>query len=257
MLKESVFKKYPQLHTLKGLIPDEVVEEEIGKNCEEYEKELFLAQQTIKTVTLNKIFPEEIEKSGIYLENFLGHWGNISIEEVCKICLIVKYLKPSKILEIGTYNGMTTLQMALNAPKDSTIFTLNLPENTEANFKLLNIDYYVSNYLRKHFNTEIGSYFKDRQDVNIVQLYGDSSLFDFDKLGCKFDLIFIDAGHDYSNVKCDTENAFRLINNNGIIMWHNYFDILCPDVTKYLREISTKCKIYHLKGTLLAVYINN
>src|SRR5437762_8515397 len=48
-------------------------------------------------------------------------WGNVSVESVCKIGLIIRWLRPRRILEIGTYNGMTTLQMALNAPPECTV----------------------------------------------------------------------------------------------------------------------------------------
>jgi len=255
-MKQSVFERYPQLNTLKGLVPDDVVERQVGMRIDEFEADLARAKKNIPTVNLNKIFPEELERGGIYLEDFLGHWGNVSIEELCKICLIVKFLKPKRILEIGTYNGMTTLQMAFNAPKDCTTYTLDLPEDLSVNVQLSDIDTYVSKHFRKLFGTQTGSYFNNRDDVNIIQLLGDSSIFDYSVIDGKVDLIFIDAAHDYNNKKIDTGNAFKLLAPGGVILWHNYNDVLCPDVTKYLADISEKYAIYHLRGTMLAVYRN-
>ena len=187
----SIFEKYPQLKSLKGLVPDDVVESEVGSRAGDFDKYLEKARRHIPTVNLNKVFPEELEKGSIYLENFLGHWGNVSIEELCKICLIIKFIKPKKILEIGTYNGMTTLQMALNAPDDCITYTLDLPEEVSASFQLSEIDRYVSKQFTKKFGTGVGSYFKDRNDLNIKQLLGDSAKFDYSVIGGRINIIFI------------------------------------------------------------------
>lgn len=252
----NLFQKYPQLESLRSLVPDELIFSEIGSKVEEFESNLLRARKNIPTVNLNKIFPKELELGKIVLENFLGHWGNVSIEELCKISLIVRHLKPKNILEIGTYNGMTTLQMALNAPVECMTFTLDLPQEVAANFELSELDSLVSKYFKQKFGTGIGSYFKGRTDVNITQLLGDSATFDFGILNTKFDLIFIDAAHDYLNKKIDSENAFKYLNENGVILWHNYNDISCPDVTKYLADISETYKLFHLRNTSLAVYFD-
>lgn len=254
---KSVFEKYPQLNTLRGLVPEEIVEREIGARSEEFDADLIRAKQTIQTVNLNKIFSDELEKESIYLENFLGHWGNVSVEELCKICLIVKYLKPKTILEIGTYNGMTTLQMALNAPTDSTVYTLDLPLELSESIELSELDKHVATKLKEKFGTATGSYFANRSDLSIVQLYGDSATYDYGSvIKDKIDLIFIDAAHDYANKKIDTEKALSLLSDNGVILWHDYTSPANPDVTKYLADISKDINIYHLRNTYLAVYLN-
>jgi hypothetical protein len=253
----SIFERYPYINNLRGLVGDELIISEIGSRSEEFEKDLERARKTIPTINLNKIFPDSLEKGEIILQNFLGHWGNVSIEELCKIALIVKFLKPKRVLEIGTYNGMTTLQMALNAPADCEVYTLDLPDELMASIKMSKIDELISKIFKEKFGTATGSYFANRPDLNIVQKLGDSSTFNYDELGGKkFDLIFIDAAHDYANKKVDTENALRLIADGGVILWHNYNDVSCPDVTKYLADISTVYPIFHLRNTSLAVHYN-
>ena len=253
----TIFEKYPYINSLRSLVPDDLIEAEIGSKASAFDKDIERARQQIQSVNLNKIFPPELEKGKIVLENFLGHWGNVSIEELCKICLIVKFLQPKRMLEIGTYNGMTTLQMALNAPADCVTYTLDLPEDVMGALELSKIDTLIAKIFKERFGTKTGSYFTGRKDVNIVQKLGDSATFDYSTLGSeKMDLIFIDAAHDYANKKIDTEHAFRLINKNGVILWHNYNDVTSPDVTKYLADISKQYKIYHLRNTLLAVYYN-
>jgi len=254
---KTILERYPQLNTLKGLVPEDVIERVIGKHANEFEVEIASARQKIPTVNLNKVFPLELEKGAIHIENFLGHWGNVSIEELCKICLIVKFIKPKRILEIGTYNGMTTLQMALNAPSDCVTYTLDLPDEIVASLSLSELDTFVSKHFKEKFGTKTGSYFYERKNVNIKQLWGDSAMFDYTSvIDGPIDLIFIDAAHDYANKKIDSENAFKLISHNGVILWHNYNDVTNPDVSKYLAEISEKYRIYHLRNTMLVIYWN-
>lgn len=253
-MKTSIFARYPRLRSLRGLVPDEIVESEIGRRADEFEADAARARERIPSVNLSALIGAEGERGAIRLENFLGHWGNVSIEELCKICLIVKHLRPKTVLEIGTYNGMTTLQMALNCPSTSTVYTLDLPEGTEVSQPLSVLDTWVSKGLRQKFSTATGSYFSGRKDVRIVQLLGDSATFDFSAIVGSPDLIFIDAAHDYANKKIDSENAFRLIAPKGIILWHNYDDVSCPDVTKYLADLATSRKIVHLRNTSLAAW---
>lgn len=253
---DQLFGKYPYINNLRSLVSDELILKEIGSRADEFEHDLKRAKENIQSCNLNRIFPEDLEKGTITLENFLGHWGNVSIEELCKICLITNFIKPKRVLEIGTYNGMTTLQIALNSPKDSIIYTLDLPDDVAAKLELSELDNHIVKHFREKFGTTTGSYFKDRNDVNIIQLLGDSSTFNYDSLDCKFDLIFIDAAHDYANKKIDTDNALGLINKGGVILWHNFQDVTCPDVTKYLADISIDHKLYHLRNTSLAVYYN-
>ena len=251
----SVFERYPQFLTLKGLVPDEVVEREIGSKAAEFERTLARARQVIPQARLCDVFPPEIERGAIRLENFLGHWGNVSVETVCKIGLIIRWLRPRRILEIGTYNGMTTLQMALNAPPECTVYTLDLPEGQTPSVPPSELDRYVAQSFRPRFGTSTGSYFKGRTDVRIVQLLGDSTTFDYAApIDGPVDLVFIDGAHDYRTKKIDSENALRLLSPAGVILWDNFADVCCPEVTRYLLDLSAGLSVSHLKGTLLAVH---
>lgn len=251
---KQLFVKYPQLNNLRSLVPDELIYSEIGSRADEFESYLADAKQRIPTVNLNKVFPDELERGDIRLENFLGHWGNVSIEELCKICLIVKWLKPLRILEMGTYNGMTTLQMALNSPPENNVYTVDLPPDVAGTIHLGKIDEMISKQFCNRFNTKIGSYFEGRRDVHITQLWGETSKIDYDILGGSADLIFVDAAHDYANKRLDTEIAFNLVSPGGVILWHNYADICAPDVTRCLSEYAKTKKIFHLRNTSLAVF---
>ena len=255
----TIFERYPNLLTLKGLVPDDVVEREIGKHADDFEIWQLEAKQKIKTINLVDIFPAELEKVPIQLENFLGHWGNVTIEEVCKIALIAKYFKPRQVFEFGTYNGMTTLQLALNTPEETEIYTLDLsPEMASSTkFQLSELDRYVAVEFRTKFHTSVGSYFKGKPiEKKITQILSDSATYDYTPHHGKIDLIFIDAAHDYANKKTDSENALKMLAPGGVILWDNYDDVVNPEVTRYLSELADSLPLYHLRGTPLVVYWN-
>ena len=99
---------------------------------------------------------------------------------------------------------MTTLQIAINAPEDCLVYTLDLPQELAAKFELSELDEIVSKHFRNSFQSQTGSYFLNRSDLNIHQLLGDFRTFDYSILGGKFVIIFIDAAHDYANKKIDS-----------------------------------------------------
>lgn len=258
MTIDNLLLKYPQLKNLRNLVSDDFILEEIGSKVNKFEAYLEAAKSRISTFNLDQVFSKDLERGSILLENFLGHWGNVSIEELCKICLIVKYIKPTRVLEIGTYNGMTTLQIALNAPKACTTYTLDLPIEATQDIELSKLDSLVAKKFKDQFGTETGIYFKGRTELNIVQLFGDSATFKYEDLGDeKFDIIFIDAAHDYENKKIDSENALKLISKGGVIIWHDYNQVTNPEVTQYLADFSISHNVYHLRNTSLAVYVHN
>jgi hypothetical protein len=253
----SVFEKFPVLMTLKGLVPDELVEQEVGRTLRQFEDWSREAKKKIKTIKLADIFPAEMEQGEIHLKNFLGHWGNMSIESVGKMALMTAYLKPRKVFEFGTYNGMTTLQIALNTPDDTEIYTLDLPSKTggETRHRLSTLDRLVADEFRARFKTTIGSYFQGTpSEKKITQILCDSATFNFEPYYKQIDLIFIDAAHDYHNKKSDSDNALRMLANGGLIIWDNYNDVINPEVTLYLSELADRLPLYHLRGTSMVLY---
>ncbi|MBM3192558.1 MAG: hypothetical protein FJZ63_07935, partial [Chlamydiae bacterium] len=54
--------------------------------------------------------------------------GNLSLKELLTLTAFLQAYRPKNLLEIGTFNGATTLHMALNTPAQSTIHTLDLSQ---------------------------------------------------------------------------------------------------------------------------------
>jgi len=68
------------------------------------------------------------------------------------------------------------------------------------------------------------------------------------------DLVLIDGGHSSSIVRADTENALRLLDPQGVVLWDDYF-YLYPDVVSYLDSLAAEGRrMVSIKGTNLVVY---
>ncbi len=167
---------------------------------------------------------------------------------------LVCQLKPKTIFEIGTYNGFTTLHFAYNAPEDSKIYTLDLPPDFEIKDRT---DYSYDDLMvvelsKKNIARRV--YKNDPMGHKIIELFGDSKKFDFSPYYGKIDMVFIDGNHSYRYVKSDTENAFKMLSSNGVIIWHDFDYIIHRDVFKFLNSLSEQYKIYSIPHTRFAVY---
>lgn len=179
--------------------------------------------------------------------------GNISLQELHIISQIVKNEKPSTIFEIGTFNGRTTLNLDYFSPEGASVYTLDLPKKDLEKAKF-GIEEGDRKYVEK--NT-IGDRYQKKAN-KIIQLYGDSATFDFSPYYGMIDIVFVDGAHSEPYAKNDTEVAFKLLRNGGVILWHDYG--VWRGVTKVLNAYykhDTRCKgIRHIDGTSLVYYKN-
>ena len=149
----------------------------------------------------------KVQKEIISYNNSLGDIKRmqISISQCHFLHLIVKISNTKKILEIGTFTGLSGLTMSLSLPSDGKLVTLD--KNTERN-KI------ASNFFKKA-----------KQESKIKTIIGPAleSLSSLKKKEQKFDLIFIDA--DKENYKNYYNQSLDLIEKNGLIivdnvLWH-------------------------------------
>jgi hypothetical protein len=204
----------------------------------------------IPSVELGDLLPElKASSLDLALCRFSRSDGNVSYGEILALCIVASHLKAKRVFEIGTYNGWTTLQLALNTPEDANIATLDLRKEDMQDVAL-QLEKHDVKYIDK---LTIGDQYKNtRVEKKISQLYGDSATFDFSPFYDSIDLMFIDGSHHYAYVKRDTENALKMIREGGVIIWHDF--LVWQGVTDFLLELSKNLKVFHLKDTSLVVY---
>ena len=125
----------------------------------------------------------------------------ISISQCHFLHLIVKISNIKKILEIGTFTGLSALTMSLSLPSDGELITLD--KNAERNKIAFNF------------------FKKAKQENKIKTVIGPAleSINNLRKRGKKFDLVFIDA--DKENYKNYYNQSLDLIEKNGLIIVDN------------------------------------
>ena len=154
----------------------------------------------------------------------------ISISQCQFLELIIKVSNSKKILEIGTFTGLSALSMSLALPEDGQIIALD--KNTETN-KI------ASEFFKKA---------KQENKIKTIIKPALESLSDLKKENKFFDLIFIDADKD--NYKNYYNYAINLTNKESLIiidnvLWHgevadekndDKFTNIIRDFNKYVKD---------------------
>jgi predicted O-methyltransferase YrrM len=177
--------------------------------------------------------------------------GNVSLTELLVIAGLVRQRRPRTLLEIGTFDGNTTLQMARNAPADARVFTLDLPPGNAA----------PAGTLATHDHAYIGDQAKARRKFEgtavanrVVQWLGDSMTFDFAGAlgGREVDFAFVDGSHSYAYVASDTSRVLARLAPAGLVLWHDYAPVW-PGVMQFLDELAATEPLRRIEGTSLVV----
>ena len=147
----------------------------------------------------------------------------ISISQCQFLHLIIKISKITKVLEIGTFTGLSTLSMALALPDEGSIIALD--KNKETNKIAVNF------FKKAEQNHKIKTIIKPALET-LIKIRNE-----------KFDLIFIDA--DKMNYKKYYEISLGLLNKDGLViidnvLWHG--EVVDKNVndkfTKNLRDLN-------------------
>ena len=127
----------------------------------------------------------------------------ISISQCQFLHLIIKVSKIKRVLEIGTFTGLSTLSMALALPEDGKITAVDKDKNT---------------------SKKANEFFKKAKQDSKISMIVKSALEALMEIrDKKYELIFIDA--DKMNYKKYYEIALKLLDKEGLIiidnvLWH-------------------------------------
>jgi predicted O-methyltransferase YrrM len=181
--------------------------------------------------------------------------GNVRVSELAILAQAAASVEPGcEIIEIGTFDGRTTLNLAVNAPASAPVFTLDLPAKHETKFTIeasdrVMIDKPQSGERIRACRRALAPY-----AGRITQLFGDSATFDWSAHHGRAGLVFVDGSHAYEYARQDSETAFALVRPGGVVLWHDYG--VWPGVTQALEEIEAKrhLGLVNIRGTSLVFW---
>ena len=149
----------------------------------------------------------------------------ISLIQCFFLHLIIKLYKPNKILEIGTFTGLSALTMGLAMNEDSNLTAIDKNKETSEIAK---------NFFNKaNLESKINLLVKNASD-GLDELFKNKEI---------FDLVFIDA--DKENYIDYFEKSLRMLKKSGIIITDNvlwYGDV--ADVSKN-DKLTTKIREFN------------
>jgi hypothetical protein len=181
--------------------------------------------------------------------------GNVNLSEVAILAKAASAVPPgSEIIEIGTFDGRTALNLAVNAPEGVAIATLDLPANQPTAFP---IEASERQYVEKPSSGDRLRSCHPRwrgAAARVVQLFGDSATYDWSPHRGRAGLVFVDGSHIYDYARRDSETAMRLVRPGGVVLWHDYG--VWPGVTRALEELEAgrKLGLKHIRGTSLVFW---
>jgi predicted O-methyltransferase YrrM len=147
--------------------------------------------------------------------------GGVNPGDRRAINYLIGYLKPKNTLEIGTHIGASTLYIA------SALYHSMSKNQQTPHLATLDIRDVNSTFEKPWL--QYGSRFSPLEMLKqldfdqFVTFITDKSLTYLRTTSQKFDFIFLDGNHTASMVYQEIPAALKLLNNNGVILLHDYY----------------------------------
>ena len=169
--------------------------------------DIIVNKEILKYINNNSTKLHPIQKEIISYNDQLGDIKRmqISISQCHFLHLLIKSSKIKKILEIGTFTGLSTLSMSLALPEDGSVLALDKNHETSK---------IAENFFKKA---------TQENKIKIIIAPALESLKNLNDSKKKFDLVFIDA--DKENYKNYFNHSVDLVDKDGLILidnvlWH-------------------------------------
>lgn len=188
----------------------------------------------LPTIPAETVIPEFASSQVVIRDLPRGLWATPLVDTLSVVKAAIGF-KSKRILEIGSYKGATARLLAENTPTDTQIWTLDVdPNHGEA---------YRGTVHESRIHRIVG-----KVSNELLASHG------------PFDLIFVDADHDYESVFHHGAVAFTQLAPGGVILWHdyqqdNYLHGGCavPEAL-YTAANTFKRDILSIEGTMLGIY---
>lgn len=201
---------------------------------------------------VKKMFPEQSEE---FLPEVFG--GSLKSYDAFMLEKIIRDIEPKKVLEIGSFLGLST-RWILNCTEEYKTRVIsvdpNIPHRVFDEPRKVFMEFAAKKY-RSRLEI-VNAFFSDGSLQNdYTRMYPDTSIHWAPPQNEKFDLIFIDAGHSYEDALHDFLLARKYLTERGVIVFHDTES--WDGVKRLMNEIKADMKTPLLYLLFKNWFINN
>lgn len=187
-------------------------------------------KRRIETVPVHKLFPEiDFTRSPEILHIMPRDLG-IMPHELVILALVIRQMRPKRVVEFGTAEGRSALNIAYNLPPEGEVVTLDFAPNPGKN--------------------EVGFYYWDHPvKTRIKQVFSDVGLWDSAPYRASAELVLCDACDRQPGLTAEAAQAFTVLKPGGVILRHDFLTAEGP--TLFWNELAKELPIRHIEDTAL------
>ncbi len=184
----------------------------------------------VPQLTAHELFPEiDFSHSPELLFPFPRDLS-IMPHELMILAHVVEFMRPKRVIEFGTAEGRTALNMALHLPPEGEVVTLDLPPIPGQN--------------------EVGYFYWEHPlKSKIKQIFSGVDTWDSTAYRASAEIVFCDACDQLPGLVAETAQAFTVVKAGGIIFRHDYGSAQGP--TLFWNELGKELPVRHIEGTTL------
>jgi len=180
--------------------------------------------------TIDELFPEmDCSRSPELLFPFPRNLGVLP-QELIVLTKLVDHLKAKRVIEFGTAEGRTALNIALHLPPGGEIITLDLPPVPGQN--------------------EVGFFYWEQPvKSKINQVFASVDAWDYRPYRASAELVFCDACDRMPGLAAEAYQAFSVVKPGGVILRHDYSTAQGP--TRFWNWLARELPIFQIEGTVM------
>lgn len=184
----------------------------------------------VPQIAVQELFPGiDFTRSPELLYPFPRDLG-VHPHELMILAHVVGHLHPKRVIEFGTAEGRTALNLALHLPPGGEVVTLDFPPIPGTN--------------------EVGYFYWEQPlKAKIKQIFSGVEEWDSGPYRASAEIVFCDACDQLPGLAAETAQAFAVVKPGGFIFRHDYGSAQGP--TLFWNEIGKELPVRHLEGTTL------
>lgn len=172
--------------------------------------------------------------------------GHMQVSELAVIVNLVRALGVTSFAEIGTFDGLTILNLLENCPELQRVYTVDLPDKI-VSAKGIGSVFPIDSVNAGMINTvRIGDRFQSHPRRGIVtQLREDSASLSASQFPSAVEVFVIDGSHSYDYCLSDSRLAQTVTGRIGLVIWHDYANVkYLPGVTEAVLQVAREGKMH-------------